>query len=126
MVYIHGGGFYEGAAYHHPPNYLLEKDVVLVVPEYRLGPLGFLSTNSEDIPGNAAILDIILALQWIQMHISYFGGSNTSVTLFGQSAGAALIASLLYSPYTPPDLFHRVILQSGSIMNAWTVDDNTE
>lgn len=125
MVYIHGGGFYEGAAYHHPPNYLLEKDVVLVVPQYRLGPLGFLSTNTEDIPGNAAVLDIILALQWVQKHISHFGGSN-SVTLFGQSAGAALVSSLLYSPHTPPDLFHRIILQSGSAINNLAFDGNIE
>lgn len=126
MVYIHGGSFYEGAAYHHPPNYLLEKNIVLVVPQYRLGPLGFLSTKTEDIPGNAGVLDVILALQWVQMHISYFGGSNTSVCLFGQSAGAALVASLLYSPYTPPDLFHRIILQSGSAFNTWTYDGNIE
>lgn len=126
MVYIHGGSFYLGAAYQHPPNYLLEKNVVLVVPQYRLGPLGFLSTNTEDIPGNAAVLDIILALQWVQTHISYFGGSNTSVTLFGQSAGAALISSLLYSPHTPPNLFHRVILQSGSAISNWAFDGNIE
>lgn len=126
MVYIHGGSFYEGAAHHHPPNYLLEKDVVLVVPQYRLGPLGFLSTNSEDIPGNAGVLDVILALEWVQKHISHFGGSNISVTLFGQSAGAALVSSLLYSPNTPPDLFHRVILQSGSAMNNWAFDGNVE
>lgn len=124
MVYIHGGGFYEGAAVHHPPNYLLEKNVVLVVPQYRLGPLGFLSTETDDIPGNVAVMDVILALQWVQKHISYFGGSKDSVTLFGQSAGAALITSLLYSPFTPPDLFHRVILQSGAAINNIVYDGN--
>lgn len=126
MVYIHGGSFYEGAAYHHPPNYLLEKNVVLVAVQYRLGPLGFLSTETDAIPGNAGVMDVILALQWIQQHISNFGGSKDSVTLFGQSAGAALVASLLYSPFTPPDLFHRIILQSGAAINTWTVDDNVE
>lgn len=126
MVYIHGGGFYEGAAHHHPPNYLLEKDIVLVVPQYRLGPLGFLSTETDEIPGNVAILDIILALEWVQEHISNFGGSNKSVTLFGQSAGATLISSLLYSPVTPSDLFHRIILQSGSSTCPWVFDENID
>lgn len=124
MVYIHGGSFYLGGASDHPPNYLLEKNIVLVVPQYRLGPPGFLSTETDDIPGNVAVMDIILALQWVQKHISNFGGSKDSVTLFGQSAGAALIASLLYSPFTPPDLFHRVILQSGAAINTWTFDEN--
>ncbi len=125
MVYIHGGALYQGAAAQHPPNYLLEKDVVLVVPQYRLGPLGFLSTETDDIPGNVGAMDVILALQWVQNHISHFGGSKDSVTLFGQSAGAKLIAMLLYSPLTPPNLFHRVILQSGAINN-YVFDGNVK
>lgn len=40
MVYIHGGSFRVGSAQEFWPNYLLERDVVLVVPQYRLGPLG--------------------------------------------------------------------------------------
>lgn len=127
MVYIHGGSLYLGAAHHHPPNYLLEKDVVLVVAQYRLGPLGFLSTDTDDIPGNAGVMDVILALQWVQKHISYFGGSKDSVTLFGQSAGAFLVSSLLYSPYTPPDLFHRIILQSGAaVRSTFAFDENVK
>ncbi|KAJ6647575.1 Glutactin, partial [Pseudolycoriella hygida] len=126
MVYIHGGAFYEGAAAHHPPNYLLEKNIVLVVPQYRLGPLGFLSTETDAIPGNVAVMDVILALQWVQKHITHFGGSNASVTLFGQSAGASLIASLLYSPFTPAGLFHKVILQSGTAFNTWSFDRNAK
>lgn len=122
MVYLHGGSLYEGAAAHHPPNYLLEKDIVLVVPQYRLGPLGFLSTESDDIPGNAGVMDVVLALEWVQKHIAHFGGSKDSVTLFGQSAGSALAASLLYSPTIPPGLFHRVILQSGTALR--TFDEN--
>ncbi|XP_037025276.1 glutactin-like [Bradysia coprophila] len=126
MVYLHGGSLYEGAAFHHPPNYLLEKDVVLVVPQYRLGPLGFLSTDSDDIPGNVGLMDVILALEWVQKHIVHFGGSKDSVTLFGQSAGAGLIVSLLFSPATPPDLFHRVILQSAPALNTYGVDSNAK
>lgn len=122
MVYIHGGAFERGSSRHHPPNYLLEKDIVLVVPQYRLGPFGFLSTMSEEIPGNAAIHDIVLALKWIGSYIAHFGGDPTKITLFGQSAGAALVSAMLLSPSVPDNLFHRVILQSGSALATWVYD----
>ncbi|XP_058123526.1 glutactin-like [Anopheles ziemanni] len=124
MVYIHGGSFYLGKAADHPPNYLLERDVLLVAIQYRLGALGFLSTMSSTIPGNAAMLDIILALKWVQDHISDFGGDPGRVTVFGQSAGAAATSALLYSPLVPPSYFSQVILQSGGATVAWANDPN--
>lgn len=126
MVYFHGGGFYEGAAHHHPPNYLLEEDVVLVVAQYRLGPLGFLSTDTSDIPGNAAILDAILALRWVQSYIRNFGGDPNRVTIFGQSAGAGLVSLLILSPAVPDGLFHGALMQSGSAFGTWVVDERPE
>lgn len=123
MVYFHGGGFYEGAAHHHPPNYLLEEDVVLVVPQYRLGPLGFLSTMTADIPGNAAMLDTVLALRWVQQYITSFGGDPNRVTIFGQSAGAGIVSALILSPAVPDGLFHGAIMQSGSAFGSWVVDE---
>uniref|UniRef100_A0A182MX45 Carboxylic ester hydrolase n=1 Tax=Anopheles culicifacies TaxID=139723 RepID=A0A182MX45_9DIPT len=124
MVYIHGGSFYLGRAADHPPNYLLERDVLLVAIQYRLGALGFLSTMSNTIPGNAAMHDIILALKWVQDHIADFGGDPQRVTVFGQSAGAAATSALLYSPLVPPSYFSQVILQSGGSTSAWAVDPN--
>ena len=126
MVYFHGGGFYEGAAHHHPPNYLLEEDIVLVVVQYRLGPLGFLSTKSTDIPGNAAMLDAVLALKWVQQYITNFGGDPDRVTIFGQSAGAGIVSALILSPAVPDGLFHGAILQSGSAFGSWVYDDTPE
>lgn len=126
MVYFHGGGFFEGAANHHPPNYLLEEDVVLVVPQYRLGPMGFLSTMSSSIPGNAALLDCVLALNWVRRHISHFGGDPNRVTIFGQSAGAGLVSGLILSPIVPDNLFHGAIMQSGSAFGSWVVDERPE
>lgn len=126
MVYFHGGGFVQGSALRYPPNYLLEEDVVLVVPQYRLGAFGFLSTMSADIPGNAALLDCVLALQWVQRYIANFGGDPTRVTIFGQSAGAGLVSGLIMSPAVPDDLFHRAILQSGSAFGSWVVDERPE
>lgn len=40
MVYIHGGGFYSHNAADYPPNYMMERDIVLVVIQYRLDILG--------------------------------------------------------------------------------------
>ncbi|XP_058123515.1 glutactin-like [Anopheles ziemanni] len=124
MVYIHGGSFSLGRAAEYPPNYLLERDVVLVAIQYRLGALGFLSTMSSTIPGNAAMLDIIMALKWVQDHIAHFGGDPGRVTVFGQSAGAAATSALLYSPLVPPSYFSQVILQSGGATAGWAIDPN--
>lgn len=98
MVYIHGDFLYDGSSKEAAPGYLLEENIVLVSVNYRLGPFGFLSTRSEDIPGNIAIHDIILALKWIQKYIDSFGGDPKSVTLFGQVGGSALINVLTMSP----------------------------
>ncbi|XP_065082057.1 uncharacterized protein LOC135704503 [Ochlerotatus camptorhynchus] len=122
MFFIHGGGFYEGAGSNQTPEFLLEKDIVLVVVQYRLGPLGFLSTRTEAIPGNAGLMDIKLALEWVRDNIGHFGGDAGNVTLFGQSAGAAAVSALMYSPMVPENLFHKVILQSGGSSAPWVWD----
>ncbi|KAI8122223.1 Glutactin [Lucilia cuprina] len=124
MVYVHGDFLYDGSSLEAAPGYLLEEDVVLVSVRYRLGPFGFLSTMTDDIPGNAGVKDVVLALQWIQDHISAFGGDPTRVTLFGQVAGAALINVLTMSPAVPEGLFHRVIYHSASALSPAFITDN--
>lgn len=76
MVYIHGGGFISGAGITrgYSPGYLLDKDVILVAFNYRLGILGFLSTEDENCPGNFGLKDQLLALKWIHANIRRFGG----------------------------------------------------
>ncbi|XP_053685658.1 glutactin-like [Sabethes cyaneus] len=99
-----------------------EKDVVLVVVQYRFGPFGFLALKTEGMPGNAGLLDIKLALEWVRDNIRKFGGDDENVTLFGQSAGAAAVSALLHSPLVPDGLFHKVILQSGATASPWVWD----
>ncbi|KAH8357917.1 hypothetical protein KR200_002212 [Drosophila serrata] len=123
MVYIHGDFFYDGDSVEAAPGYLLEHDVVLVSVRYRLGPFGFLSTLTNDMPGNAAVTDIILALKWLQKHIASFGGDPKRVTLFGQVGGAALVNVLTLSPAVPAGLFHRVIYQSGTALSPAFITD---
>lgn len=126
MVYIHGGAFFDGCSADYPPNYLLEKDVVLVVPQYRLGPLGFISTMTEEVPGNAALKDVVLALEWVKKNIASFGGDPDQITAVGQSAGAGLLSTLLYCPSVSEDLFQKMILQSGSPFASWIFNNTQE
>lgn len=120
MVYIHGGGFFSGtgASYLWGPQYLLDKDIVLVTFNYRLGVLGFLSTGDSAAPGNFGLKDQVAALKWVQKNIAALGGNPNSVTIFGQSAGGASVHLQMLSPLSA-DLFHRAISQSGTALNAW-------
>ena len=79
LVWIHGGNFARGSAAEYDPDYLLDEDIVLVTIQYRLGPLGFLTTADSEAPGNYGLQDQILALQWIQQHIHKFGGDKDQV-----------------------------------------------
>ena len=62
---------------------MLDHDVILVTGNYRLGPLGFLSTEDEFAQGNYAFKDQNFILQWIQENIEHFGGDKNSVTIWG-------------------------------------------
>ncbi|PSN42538.1 hypothetical protein C0J52_03840 [Blattella germanica] len=120
MVYIHGGGWLAGAGSNHNPSYLIDKNVVLVTFNYRLGPLGFLSTGDSACPGNNGLKDQVAALKWIQDNIRAFGGNPDSVTIFGESAGGASVHYLMLSP-TSKGLFHRAISQSGTALCSWSL-----
>ncbi|KAG8235962.1 hypothetical protein J437_LFUL018077, partial [Ladona fulva] len=98
MVFFHGGAYAGGSANVYGGSRLMDKDVVLVVPHYRLGPLSFLSLQTDEIAGNAGLLDQVLALKWVQKHISAFGGNPKEVTIFGESAGAASVSYLMLTP----------------------------
>ncbi|XP_074488425.1 fatty acyl-CoA hydrolase precursor, medium chain-like [Sebastes fasciatus] len=114
MVWIHGGGFTIGSASTYDGSALAAyQDVVVVLIQYRLGLLGFLSTGDEHMSGNFAMLDQIQALRWIQQHIHNFGGDPDSVTIFGESAGGVSVSFLLLSPLSD-GLFHRAIAESGT------------
>ncbi|XP_045601203.2 carboxylic ester hydrolase [Procambarus clarkii] len=119
MVFIHGGAFYCGSAGEYPPYVFLNHDVVLVVLQYRLGMLGFLSTEDDVIPGNFGLLDQSLALRWVQSNIHHFGGDPQKVTIFGESAGAASVNYHMLSPKSQ-GLFSQAIMQSGSALSPWS------
>jgi para-nitrobenzyl esterase len=123
MVYFFGGLFTEGAG--SVPLYdgdaLARKGAVVVTMNYRLGPYGFFAhpALTADSPhgasGNYGLADMVASLRWVQSNIAAFGGDPGNVTVFGQSAGAMAIGSLVTSPETT-GLIHRAIGQSGSWM----------
>ncbi|XP_012666285.1 acetylcholinesterase isoform X1 [Otolemur garnettii] len=122
LIWIYGGGFYSGASSLdvYDGRFLVQAEgTVLVSMNYRVGAFGFLALpGSREAPGNVGLLDQRLALQWVQENIPAFGGDPTSVTLFGESAGAASVGMHLLSPPSR-GLFHRAVLQSGAPNGPW-------
>lgn len=121
VIHIHGGGFStESSNSYVSPDFLLDTGIILVTINFRLGILGFLSTEDELIPGNFGLKDQVLALQWIQDNIKSFGGNPMSVTLTGLESGAAAVHFHYFSPLSR-NLFHRGISQSGTALNHWAL-----
>ncbi|UNB55330.1 carboxylesterase/lipase family protein [Mycolicibacterium sp. YH-1] len=128
MVFIHGGGYilgssatpiYDGAA-------LARRGCVFVSVNYRLGALGCLdlsslSTPEHQIGDNLFLRDLVLALQWVRDNAAVFGGDPDNVTIFGESAGAHAVATLLAVP-AAKGLFHRAISESPASGMAGTPD----
>lgn len=121
MVWIHGGGhsFGSGDFAYYQSNGLVEKDVVLVTLNYRLGAFGYMShpalsaDDENGVSGNYGTLDQIAALEWVRDNIDAYGGDPENVTIFGESAGAWSVTELMASPLAQ-GLFHKAIAQSGA------------
>ncbi|KAK9888322.1 hypothetical protein WA026_000580 [Henosepilachna vigintioctopunctata] len=121
MVFLHGGGFMSGSSNVSQlgADLLASEDVIVVTLNYRLGILGFLSTEDMASPGNYGLKDQNMALQWVQQNIHHFGGDPGSVTIFGQSAGAASVHFHILSPKSK-GLFHKAIMESGTALCTWS------
>ncbi len=123
MVWIYGGGYATGSGSQamYDGEALAKKGAVIVTINYRLGKFGFFSypglTTESDRrgAGNFGVMDSIAALQWVQRNIAAFGGDPKRVTVFGESAGAGLVANLLTIPQNK-GLFERAIGES----SAWS------
>ncbi|KAK9737842.1 Carboxylesterase family [Popillia japonica] len=121
LVHIHGGAFMLGDPNEMSgPSKLMDRDIVYINFNYRLGPLGFYSTGDSILPGNYGLKDQAFALQWVQKNIDKFGGNPKSVTLTGSSAGAASV-HLHYFSQLSKGLFHRAWAGSSSALNPWVV-----
>ncbi|QRK04380.1 carboxylesterase/lipase family protein [Archangium violaceum] len=121
MVWIHGGGFVEGsgsASLYDGTALSRRGDVVVVTLNHRLGALGYLYTGGANTTsGNAGMLDIVAALQWVRDNIAAFGGDPGNVTIFGESGGGMKVTLMLAMPEAK-GLFHKAISQSGALVRA--------
>ena len=123
MVWLHGGSYgvgSGGATLYDGANLAAKHDVVVLTINHRLNIFGYLYLHKlcgdrfAD-SGNAGMLDIVLALQWVRDNIAQFGGAPANVTLFGQSGGGYKISTLMAMP-SAHQLFHKAIIQSGSAL----------
>jgi para-nitrobenzyl esterase len=113
MFWIHGGSHIYGSGNLLKGRELSRKgNIVLVSINYRLGVLG--NFYLPGAPSNIGQLDQIAALTWVRDNIEYFGGDPKNVTIFGESAGATSVCTLLTMPKAK-NLFCRAISQSGAV-----------
>lgn len=123
MVWLHGGGYSAGSGQELPSydgaNLARKGDVVVVSLNHRLNVLGFLDLSAYgekyEHSGNAGLLDLVSALDWVQANIANFGGDASNVTIFGQSGGGGKVSTLLATP-SAHGKFHKAIVQSGSML----------
>ncbi|KAB0797807.1 hypothetical protein PPYR_08800 [Photinus pyralis] len=127
IVYIHGGGFMadSGDPRLYGPDILLDKDLVYVTMNYRIGALGFLSLEDDVLPGNNGLKDQNLALRWVKENIAAFEGNPSKITIFGNSAGGASVYHHILSPLSK-GLFHGAISSSGIATATWAVAQKGE
>jgi para-nitrobenzyl esterase len=121
MVWLHGGAFAYGSgnrAVTDGANLARRGEVVVVSVNHRLNIFGFLHLGDLGgaryaHSGNAGMLDLVAALEWVRDNIEGFGGDPGNVTIFGESGGGGKVSVLLAMP-AARGLFHRAIIQSGA------------
>ena len=121
MVWLHGGAFSYGSANsprYDSTNLARRNDVVVVAVNHRLNIFGHLDLSQIGgerfaQSGNAGVLDLVAALEWVREHAARFGGDPGNVTIFGQSGGGGKVSALLAMPRAK-GLFHKAIIQSGA------------
>ncbi len=114
MVWVHPGVFNSGNG-QMDPTPMLDRGIVVVSMNYRLGALGYLNLNRPDAAGNMGMKDQIMALQWVRNNIALFGGDPEKVTLAGYGEATHLHQ---LSPMGR-GLYHGVIAQSGGALGGF-------
>jgi para-nitrobenzyl esterase len=123
MVWLHGGGFVNGAGseeWYEGSNLARRGDVVVVSVNHRLNALGFTYLPEQAgsdfaLSGGVGMLDLVAALRWVRENIAEFGGNPNLVTVFGESGGGRKVSILMAMP-SAQGLFHRAIVESGAVL----------
>ena len=133
MVWLHGGGFSAGSGQellsYDGENLARRGDVVAVSLNHRLNTFGFLNLAEYGeryaSSGNAGMLDLVAALEWVRDNIANFGGDPGRVMIFGQSGGGGKVGTLMAMP-SAKGLFHRAVIQSGSMLRVAEAADTAK
>ncbi|XP_074602207.1 cholinesterase 1-like [Brevipalpus obovatus] len=88
--------------------------MVVVLIKCRLGVLGCLFADHDDMPGNVNLQDQAMAMEWVHKNIKNFGGDPDQVTLSDLSAGSVSVALHFMNPKAQP-LFNRIISESVAV-----------
>jgi carboxylesterase type B len=124
LFFIHGGAFNFGYAMLYGEKILLTNhNGIVVTMNYRLGPLGFLSTQNNIVPGNMGLKDQQTALEWTYKNIEKFGGDPNNIVVYGQSAGSAS-AHFHYLNKKSNQFMSKAVLLSGTAINSWAITEN--
>ncbi|VEN46879.1 unnamed protein product [Callosobruchus maculatus] len=131
LFWIHGGAFQFGSGMYllgfgsfakFDPSFLMDEEIVVVTINYRLGSLGFLTTEDDVIPPNLGLRDQYLALKWVQENIDLFGGNPRDIVISGESAGAASVCYHLLSHGPEMKAVTGAILISGTCLAHWALN----
>jgi para-nitrobenzyl esterase len=133
MVFIHGGGYSAGSSREFSEqgqSFIHAGPVVYVSFNYRLGPLGYLdftrySTPDRGFDSNLGLRDQVAALRWVRENIAAFGGDPSNVTIFGESAGANAVTTLMATP-AADGLFVGAIAQSDPVDAVYYPDETAK
>jgi carboxylesterase type B len=120
LLNIHSGAFMYGWGHEFGPEILMDRDIIWITINYRLGAFGFLDTEDEVVPGNMGLKDQSMALRWVKENIAAFGGNPESITLTGTSAGGCSVHFHYLSPWSR-GLFKGGIAQSGTVTLHWAL-----
>ncbi len=121
LAWIYGGAFLTGGGsfpLYNGARLAAEQQVVVASVNYRVGALGFM--DLRQVPGgeattaNCGLHDVRLGLEWVAANASNFGGDASTLTAFGESAGAGSILHLLGSPNIS-SVLRRAIMQSPGV-----------
>jgi para-nitrobenzyl esterase len=121
MVWIPGGMFEvhgTGASPWYEGSRFARDGIICVNINYRVRAEDFFYLDEGN--ANRGLLDQVAALEWVQENIAAFGGDPGDVTIFGESAGAMSVGTLLSMPRAE-GLFRRAIAQSGADHNVSSI-----
>lgn len=132
LVWLHGGGFHTGAS-NDPMTYgeamARKGDIVMVSVNHRLNILGFLDLSAcgekYAQSANVGMLDIVKSLEWVHNNIAQFGGNPSDVTIVGESGGGGKVGTIMCMP-SAQGLFHKAIIQSGTLLNTMTKESSQQ